>query len=1043
MSEPTRFQKATADHAIRRLWSARGPAYRFLVADEVGLGKTIVARDIVRQTLDRFPEGPVDIIYVCSSQAIASQNLEKLVIDAGGASARATRLSLLALNVRGQGAEDRVRYYAITPDTSFNLTRGAGSMRERALIQRMLRGKLRPAGFHTLLRERAGEASWGRHVDELSSIRPDPGIADAFVEAVLSDEALVEDIRRLSGLAIADAVPPAFRRDRTRVIGRLRALLAEAGVEAVAPICLVIVDEFQRYADLLTPAGPGASLAQRLAMRLMRTGDAGRRVLLLSATPYRMPGAAVGAQTYDNFVDLIRFLAGDRQAEALEEALAEFAAALRSPDRSAARVTAARDRATEILTRVMSRTERVSWTQGGASMVEEVVSRLEVEPGDLEGAVAARRVARRVKSHDPTEYWKSAPYFLDFMRDYQFRRSVMATPPSERRKFKEDITPLLMDQGVLRKLQPAPIPNARMRALIAEALPPGVENLLWTPPSLPYLSPAGVFTTAAPDLKRLVFSEWRLAPDAISALVSYEVERRLAERWRPKRRKRAGAGRKEATRAHADFAKPGELLRLHRSGRDGQTDAHPAALALLIPSATLAALGDPLALALDAGGAVPSARAEGVVRKRIAEALKTVSALGRSDGHPDERWYWAAPLLLDGADAKTWLNQRHPLGVWDDGRDHGPDPTKAMRLVLAHPERLGPRPKDLVKVLAQLALAGPGVCALRALSRTFPVANLPNETRSAAFRIARGMQTLFNQNDATVVVQLAYPRIPTYWLQALAYARDGNLQALLDEHLHLLSDALSLDKKGSGEQIRKAAEAVHGALTLRRATVQVSGLERRRGRGVSSVGLRCRHALRFAEIKDPDGGVSRLDAVRGAFNSPFRPFVLASTTVGQEGLDFHPWCHAVVHWNLPRSPVELEQREGRVHRYKGQAVRLNVASAFGLDALAARGLEEQVDPWRRLFQLAAAAEPDNELAPSWVFEGGETPRRVKRIVPLLAFSREAEAWPHLTRRLGLYRLVMGLPRHQDLLAAIEEKVSPQEARDWAIDLRPKAKRLQT
>src|SRR5690606_28867464 len=84
MSEPTRFQQATADYAVSRLWRERAPAYRFLVADEVGLGKTIVAREIIRQTLKRFPEGPVDIIYVCSSQAIASQNLDKLVIDAGG-----------------------------------------------------------------------------------------------------------------------------------------------------------------------------------------------------------------------------------------------------------------------------------------------------------------------------------------------------------------------------------------------------------------------------------------------------------------------------------------------------------------------------------------------------------------------------------------------------------------------------------------------------------------------------------------------------------------------------------------------------------------------------------------------------------------------------------------------------------------------------------------------------------------------------------------------------------------------------------------------
>ena len=38
--------------------------------------------------------------------------------------------------------------------------------------------------------------------------------------------------------------------------------------------------------------------------------------------------------------------------------------------------------------------------------------------------------------------------------------------------------------------------------------------------------------------------------------------------------------------------------------------------------------------------------------------------------------------------------------------------------------------------------------------------------------------------------------------------------------------------------------------------------------------------------------------MREAFNSPFWPFVLATTSVGQEGLDFHQYCHAVVHFGL-------------------------------------------------------------------------------------------------------------------------------------------------
>ena len=54
-------------------------------------------------------------------------------------------------------------------------------------------------------------------------------------------------------------------------------------------------------------------------------------------------------------------------------------------------------------------------------------------------------------------------------------------------------------------------------------MPAGAERLLWVSPALPYVHPKGLFAEAAVDLKRLIFTEWRLAPDAISAMVSYEM----------------------------------------------------------------------------------------------------------------------------------------------------------------------------------------------------------------------------------------------------------------------------------------------------------------------------------------------------------------------------------------------------------------------------------------------------------------------------------------------------------------------------------------
>ena len=47
------FQRATVEHAFERLYSPTGSG-RFLVADEVGLGKTMVAKGIIAKAIDRL-----------------------------------------------------------------------------------------------------------------------------------------------------------------------------------------------------------------------------------------------------------------------------------------------------------------------------------------------------------------------------------------------------------------------------------------------------------------------------------------------------------------------------------------------------------------------------------------------------------------------------------------------------------------------------------------------------------------------------------------------------------------------------------------------------------------------------------------------------------------------------------------------------------------------------------------------------------------------------------------------------------------------------
>ncbi|MBI3261789.1 MAG: hypothetical protein HYZ58_01395 [Acidobacteria bacterium] len=202
--------------------------------------------------------------------------------------------------------------------------------------------------------------------------------------------------------------------------------------------------------------------------------------------------------------------------------------------------------------------------------------------------------------------------------------------------------------------------------------------------------------------------------------------------------------------------------------------------------------------------------------------------------------------------------------------------------------------------------------------------------------------------------------------------------------------------------------------------------------------MRARFAARFgARQADEGAGAIRQDDVRAAFNSPFWPFVLCSTSVGQEGLDFHLYCHAVVHWNLPSNPVDLEQREGRVHRYKGHAVRKNAVRLYGPGAL--RGADP--DPWAYVFDQAAR-DPSrgvSDLVPFWVLsaEGGA---RIERHVPTLPLSRDSERVELLRRALTVYRMAFGQARQEDLVAYLQQRIPTEDiarvSEELRIDLAP-------
>jgi len=76
------FQRRSVDYVFRRLYKDEKPARRFLIADEVGLGKTLVARGLIAQAVDHLWDdiGQIDVIYICSNANIARQNINRLKI---------------------------------------------------------------------------------------------------------------------------------------------------------------------------------------------------------------------------------------------------------------------------------------------------------------------------------------------------------------------------------------------------------------------------------------------------------------------------------------------------------------------------------------------------------------------------------------------------------------------------------------------------------------------------------------------------------------------------------------------------------------------------------------------------------------------------------------------------------------------------------------------------------------------------------------------------------------------------------------------------
>jgi hypothetical protein len=1049
------FQRDTVEYVTKRMFDEG--QRRFLVADEVGLGKTHVARGIVANAIERLEDDGVkriDIVYICSNQEIAAQNIRKLNPLIGETFNRAQRITLLPLylhDLKPRRARTKHNFISFTPGTMPDKGTRTGQARERALIYLMLAeawGFGRRKGPKRVLQAttRTAHAFEGT-IDALRTERIDPGLQRRFVQQLRRVERKQHTRARFDELAtlFARRQPRGDENDmRNRLISDLRWELAQTCINALEPD-LIILDEFQRFRDLLDSDSDAAELAQAMF------NYPAARVLLLSATPYRMYSQAGEPDEEDHhrdFTRTVRFLfdTDTKKADEVEQLLERFRLEILRADRTRPAIVELRFEIEQRLQLVIARTERLAASDARLGMLNASAGKeAHLKAGDLAGFIAIQGASRDLgerRTATLLEYWKSTPYMLNLMDGYRIKGVLRDAARTRKgaatlRRHLRNGDGLLPFEALL-AYKPLDAANARMRTLAEDTIDASLWQLLWLPPTLPYYSSRPPFDRPG-STKRLVFSSWNVVPKAIAALLSYEAERKMIR-----------ATERNPANTPEDRAKlDRRLLDFKRATKSERPTGMPV-LGLLYPSFALAELADPLELRRSNPDETPThIEAVGWAASRIEGQLARLES--DENGSVDERWYWAAPILLDlqrdRKSATEWLDRYWLPEIWSEGygdldtdtRDSAWREHVELAAELTDGETsLRKKPDDLATVMAELAIAGPGVTVLRALARQAGgTASLrDSDIRDAAAAGAWPFRTLLNHPEAITLVR-SVVRSKAYWRRALRYCVLGGLQAVLDEYTHLLHDLRGLNRLGQPAAAWEVAKQLRVSAGLKTAAVVADEVSLDSGSQsirFDPFTMRSRFAAHYGATRELSGETrTRAESLRDSFNSPFWPFVLASTSVGQEGLDFHAYCHAVIHWNLPTNPVDLEQREGRVHRYKGHAVRKNLAAALANEAFQTTN----DDPWDALFEAAARPRTSDErdIVPYWVYPGKA---KIERHVPMLPLSKDADRYRRLQRSLALYRMVLGQPRQEDLveLLAGRGQVTTELAYEMRIDLTP-------
>jgi hypothetical protein len=1114
---------------------------RVLVADEVGLGKTMVARGVIAKLAQKqIKKQSFKVVYICSNQSIAKQNIRTIDILNSDPYIGDARLSMQHLNIMRMECQDDlekkfIQLIPLTPGTSFDVD-GGGDVRERALIYVLLgrcKGIYRKDKKNLLgklLSLTCGHKSWKESVEkkrsELNMVirmckkKQSDGSCDYKLNYPKNILLSLSKETMPDGRKIFDSIDSCRKKikknkcgwtpdcgkcqkkgkdcERREIVSVLRKFFARVGAEMLNPD-LVIMDEFQRFSKLIQIDNQSdeAVLAREFIRENDASGSTKTQVLLLSATPYKLFSTI--EELYESkdddsckeFLAVVNFLFEkknlpfDKQWEVYSKRLKAFSdknkAQKKITDLDIKELLEGARNLENVLYGGICRTERISVMDDNEFYKVKGVEdnqHLDVSREDIESYVQAHNLISEcgIPRNIPPDYIKSCPYIMSFMENYVLKKNIVKAFSE---KMVSDIQvankPLLwLERPQIQKYGELPESNARLKRLKKIVFENNSEKLLWCPPTKPYYSLEGAYLDSDGFSKTLVFSAWEMVPRMLSCLVSYEEERRIRLN---KKQKGSYFKRKRSSQLKLDMR--------NRYGKKLFSE--------LYPSEFLANLYNPI-LYLN-NGICSKSLIKDSLREKINKKLNSLKHRVNSEWPEDTDWYIAALIFLDNRKyVQDWLdrlmsdksvekeemsNDLYEEDIYqeideelfndtenddaeendiddDDDEDEEDDEneeksaeketnvlfSRCLKYVenILEKKKFGQMPKDLEDFLVDVTMGSFATCFYRSFKTGEACIDVTkvNATRFGRtfiknFNIPETMEVLdsINRDNDTTGIEKKYIEY------VYDYCIEGCFQGMLDEYVHLLmKNDVELCQEDIIENMELLKNPPYSIDTFRAFEKTVKHRKLKKG---DRINMYPHFAVCFTESSEKKEG-NRKDKIRNAFNSPLRPFVLASTSIGQEGLDFHNYCRKIMHWNLPSNPVDLEQREGRINRYKCLSIRQNVAKLHGDIQL-----DDTKDMWSQLFDEALAREKgpcDPELIPYWVF-GKNQQVKIERHVPVYPMSRDSMRYERLIKILSLYRLTLGQPNPEELLEYMYKNCSEEDIKKLTkghIDLCPWNKR---